>query len=160
MKIHQLDSSNLPYHRDCILALAQDTAPQWGGLNAAQMCAHLRALVECSLGEVEMRAFMPTVIGRPMGLLFFYVIRRFPHGKKGSTPPMKELFPADVGTLDVERDRLLASMERFTQQLSENPHRKTRHPFMGMTTLKRWSQVHAVHNRHHYRQFGVAQPRS
>ena len=127
-------------------------------MTAAQMCAHVRALTELSLGELPSRAFMPTWIGRPMGLLFFYVIRRFPHGKKGSTPPMEELFPSNIASFDEERDRLLATMQRFTQQLSADPTRKTRHPFMGMTTLTRWSQAHGVHNQHHYRQFGVESP--
>jgi hypothetical protein len=156
MSIHILDSVNLPYHRECLRAMAEETPPEWGGMTAAQMCAHVRALIEMSLGEVETRAFMPTAIGLPMGLLFFYVIRAFPHGKKGSTPPMEELFPSDLESFERERERLLEAMDRFTQQLGADPSRKTRHPFMGMTTLKRWSQVHAVHNRHHYRQFGIA----
>lgn len=156
MKLHRLDSANLSYHRDCLAALSADTPPQWGGMKPAQMCAHLRVLTECSIGDFESRAFMPTWLGRPMGLLFFYVIKVFPKGKKGSTPPMAELFPSDIASFEDERAKLIKTMERFAQQLDEDALRKTRHPFMGMTTLKRWSQAHAVHNRHHYRQFGIA----
>ena len=153
--ILNLSEGNLPFHRDRILALDENTPARWGGMDAAAMVCHLRAVVEMSLGELKIAQFVSPLIGKPIGLMFFYVITRWPKGKKGSQPPIPELCPAPTLAFGDERQRLLAAIGRFVDRHESGPRSKVRHPLMGPTTLARWSRVHGVHFRHHFRQFGI-----
>ena len=157
MSIRELDRDNLGYHLDRIRALRADTPARWGGMDAQRMLAHLRALTDASMGEPECEQFLSPLIGWPLGMIFFYVYPRPPRGKKGSKPPIPALVPKTGKSFEEEQALLLESMERFVAMRSESPERRTRHPLMGKTTLQRWSRVHGVHNRHHYRQFGLEQ---
>ena len=155
MSIRPLNESTLDYHRGRVLSLDESTSAQWGGMDAHHMLRHLRALTEASLGNVEVPQVVPPIIGLPLGLLIFYVIPVIPRGKPGSKPPIPALCPEPTEPFEAERQSLLDAMERFVAHRTSEPRRKTRHPILGMTTLARWSRIHGVHNRHHYRQFGL-----
>ena len=155
MPILNLNQQNLPFHRDQILALEETTLARWGGMDAAAMVCHLRAVVEMSLGEIEVEQVIPPIVGKPIGLLFSYVITRWPKGKKGTKPPAPALCPAPTLPFTDERHRLLAALERFVDRHESDPRHEVPHPMMGPTSLARWSRVHGVHFRHHFRQFGI-----
>ncbi len=155
MAFRKLDEQSLPTHRARILALEESTPARWGGMNAAAMVCHLRAILELSLGETKVPLVVSPIIGKPIGLLFFYVFTRFPKGRKGSAPPIPALCPLPTLSFQEERQRLLAALERFVARQESDPREKVPHPFLGATTLARWARVHEVHFRHHYRQFGV-----
>jgi len=155
MPVRPLTESTLDYHRGRILALDESTPALWGGMTATSMLSHLRALTEASLGDLEVPQVIPPLVGRPVGLFIFYVLPVIPRGKPGSKPPIPALCPVPDGTFENERQSLLDVMERFVALRAAEPGFKTRHPILGRTTLARWSRVHGVHNRHHYRQFGL-----
>jgi oxepin-CoA hydrolase/3-oxo-5,6-dehydrosuberyl-CoA semialdehyde dehydrogenase len=141
-------------HRRWIELLEESTPAQWGGMTAAEMLGHLRAVYEASLGEITVPQLVPSIIGKPFGFLAFYVLPRLPRGKKGSTPPIPALCPA-VESFEAERAGLLAAMNRFLDRLENDPSECTLHPITGMTTLRTWARVHEVHFAHHFRQFGI-----
>ena len=153
--IRNLDTKNLPFHRERILVLEETTPARWGGMDAGAMVCHLRVMVELSLGEIEVAGKVSPIVGKPLGLLFFYVITRWPKGKKGSKPPVPALCPAPTLSFEQERQRLLEALDRFVSGQESDPGAKSAHPLLGPTTLARWSRVHGVHFRHHFRQFGV-----
>jgi len=155
MAIPKIDKKNLPFYRARILALDETTPARWGGMNAAAMVSHLRAMVELSLGEIEVPVVVPPIIGRTLGLLFFYFFTRWPRGRKGSKPPIPALCPVPSLGFEEERQRLLAALDRFVARQESDPRAKTTNPLLGPITLEQWTHVHGVHFRHHYRQFGV-----
>ena len=53
MAFRKLDGASFPTHRARILALDESTPARWGGMNAAAMVCHLRAILELSLGETK-----------------------------------------------------------------------------------------------------------
>lgn len=155
MGIRRLDEASLEFHRGRLTALAEDTPARWGGMDAAAMVCHLRAMVELSLGEIGAPRFLSPVVGKPLGFLFFHVFTRWPKGRKGSTPPVPALCPAPAGPFEEERARLLAAIDRFVARAAAEPRARFPHPVFGRTTLAGWARVHGVHFRHHYRQFGL-----
>ena len=57
MAVPNLDRRNLAFHLERVEALQEDTPARWGGMSAAAMVVHVRAVVEVSLGELEVPAF-------------------------------------------------------------------------------------------------------
>lgn len=155
MTVRRLDLENLAYHRGRLLALEEDTQARWGSLDATAMICHLRASVEVSLGEIKVPRAMPLILGKPLGFLFFHVLPRWPKGRKGSKPPIPEMFPAPTLSFREERQKLLAVAERFAARVKTYPNERSPHPVVGMTTSRAWSRIHGMHFRHHYRQFGI-----
>ena len=128
MAFRKLDEQSLPTHRARILALEESTPARWGGMNAAAMVCHLRAILELSLGETKVPLVVSPIIGKPIGLLFFYVFTRFPKGRKGSAPPIPALCPLPPLSFQEERQRLLAALERFVARQESDPREKVPAP--------------------------------
>ncbi len=119
------------------------------------MTCHLRATVEMSLGELEVKRLTPPIIGKPIGFLSIYVFTLWPKGKPGTKPPVPELFPAPEHPFEQERERLVSVYRRFAARAAADPEMRTIHLLMGRTSLSRWCRIHGLHSRHHYRQFGL-----
>ncbi len=66
--------------------------------------------------------------------------------------PETWLPPADEA-FTVEKDLLLAALDRFVEGLEKEPDRRATHTLLGPLTRRSWSRAHGVHFRHHFRQF-------
>ena len=150
----KLQRAVLPDFLAAFRRLEPDAPGRWGGLDASSMLAHLTAALELSLGEREARALVPAWIGRPAGWLAMHVFPRWPRGRKGSTPPLPHLFPAPQA-FDAQREHLEAALERFVDRLEREPEARATNPLMGDVSMRTWSRLHALHCRHHLRQFGA-----
>ena len=156
MTLERLDAETLQQHRSRLLAIQETTPARWGGMDAARMICHLRAVFEMSLGEIEVPRLISPLIGKPLGLFVFYALPRLPRRRKGSSTPIPVLCPAPDLPFAEEVERLLAAMERFVTRLGTAAEAEAVHPILGSTSMKVWSRVHAVHCLHHERQFGLA----
>ena len=156
MTIHELDASGLAYHREQLSKLEADREPLWGEMDALRMIAHLRRVLQVSLGEAEERseAMVPSWIGRIVGWLFFDVFTRWPPARRGNNPA-PEMFPVAAHGFEEERRLLVEALERFVERSENAPEERHMNPVLGLIPLKRWARVHGVHYEHHYRQFGL-----
>jgi hypothetical protein len=147
----ELNRETLRQYKQRFDALTMSSQRKWGTLMPDGMLVHLRGVAELSLEErtaPDISNFFMRSIGR---WLVFYVLP-WPKGKI-KVPP--EWTPAPEGTLDEERARLFATMERFVERSAQEPNRIVLHPMFGQCTLKFWQRMHGVHFNHHLRQFSL-----
>lgn len=147
-----LSAENLPEFRRRIESVRQDSKRQFGSLEPVQMLAHLTRSIEASLGDHPVKDGSSFFSRHIMRRLAFETSMPWPKGKI-KAPEM--FFPPNPGTLDAERTRLLAALNRFVKEASANPDRTTRHPFFGNFTMRYWQRAHGKHFNHHFAQFGA-----
>jgi len=130
--------------------LTPETQRQWGKMGPAQMLAHCSAAMEVSVGDKVMRQVL-------LGKLFgkrakASLLSGKPIGH--NLPTDKSYIVNDDRDLDVERQRLVALIDRFQ---TGGPEKCTKHPhsFFGTMTPEEWSALNYIHLDHHLRQFGV-----
>jgi len=146
-----LQAAGKPHFLGRIAKVQPDSPRQWGELDPAGMMAHLRRSIEISLGEVEVED-ISNFLMRTVGKISFLYLLPWP---KGKIKAPSQFTPPPEGDLESERARLSEAMDRFLEDLRNNPARRTRNPAMGMLTLRTWSRVHGLHFDHHLRQFGA-----
>jgi len=131
--------------------LRADSPRQWGKMNAAQAVAHLAGGLELALGDRKPpRVFIGRLIGwivKPLALGNDEPMRR-------NTPTVPEIVVTDTRNFAVERERLLALVDRAA---AAGPAGCTTHPhsFFGRLTSQEWGILMYKHLDHHLRQFGV-----
>jgi hypothetical protein len=153
MAIPDLTRENLPYFTKRLHAIRPEDTPQFGSLTPPALMRHLHRGIEISVeeGDAPKDISIPVVRGI-FRILFFEIFTKWPGGK---IKVPDTLTPAPEGSLDEERDRLIAAMERFIDAAEAEPGRKTPNMAMGPITLKYYRHVHGVHFRHHFRQYNV-----
>lgn len=131
--------------------LRPDSERQWGKMNPAQAVAHCAGGLELALGDRRPpRVFIGRLIGwiiKPLALGDDAPMRR-------NSPTVPEIEVADARNLDVERERLVALIDRAA---AAGPAGCTTHPhsFFGRLTPQEWAVLMYKHLDHHLRQFGV-----
>ena len=128
-----------------------DSIRQWGKMNVAQAVAHCANSLEMAVGDLR----PPRVL---IGWIFGPLIRRLALGNdrqmERNSPTAPALFITDERDLDVERERLIALIERFTAggaaQCTTHPH-----AFFGRLTPEQWAELMYKHLDHHLRQFSA-----
>lgn len=130
-------------------ALAADTQPRWGKLNAAQMLAHCQKPLRVAAGEMKLKRGL-------IGLLFGRLAKKkfvtgdAPFGQNLPTDP-KFLAP-EADDFARERAALVELVRRYgeTGAVTREPH-----PFFGPLSSAEWDRLMWKHLDHHLRQFGA-----
>ena len=131
--------------------LQSETSRLWGKMSAPQMVCHLSDSFHCAMGKKPLK-MVRFSLWRLTKWIALYGPLHWPHGVKtrpeveqgkGGTPPVE--FEADL-------QRLLASIERFTQ--SPREFEFLPHPMFGRMTERQWMRWGYLHCDHHLRQFG------
>ncbi|MEZ6015034.1 MAG: DUF1569 domain-containing protein [Planctomycetota bacterium] len=131
-------------------ALRPDMAPQWGKMTPAQACAHCQVALKIALGDLQWKR---TLVGRIFGGLGKrMVLAPKDFGRNMPTDP--RFIVKDNRDLDVERDALVALLQRFTAA-GPGGMRRDPHPFFGVLTPAEWDTLQWKHLDHHLRQFGA-----
>lgn len=131
--------------------LRPDSERQWGTMNPAQALAHCVGGLEQALGD---RKPPRMLAGRLMG----WAIKPLALGNdapmRRNSPTVPELVVTDARDLDVERERLIALLDRVA---AAGPAGCTTHPhsFFGRLTGQEWGVLMYKHLDHHLRQFGA-----
>ena len=146
----RLTSENLELFESRIGRLAPEAKPRWGRMDAKLMMRHLRRALEISLGEVEGPDRSIPVLRTIIWLLFFRLFTIWPPSR--ARLPEYWLPPAE-NVFAVEKELLVAALDRFVRSLEAQPERRAVHGLLGPLTLRSWSRAHGVHFRHHFRQF-------
>jgi hypothetical protein len=148
--VQRLTAETLAEFKRRVGGLEPDVAPRWGRMSARLMIRHLRRALEISMGEVEVPDRSLPVVRTIIWLLFFHLFTIWPPSRArmpaGWLPTPDEEFT-------VERELLIEGLDRFVRALEEEPRRKAVHTVLGPLTRRSWSRAHAVHFRHHFRQF-------
>ncbi|MFP5211715.1 MAG: DUF1569 domain-containing protein [Acidobacteriota bacterium] len=137
-----------------IMRLNPESERQWGTMTVAQTLAHCTAGIQMATGVINPRraSFPANVIGLAIKPLVFGDDKPM----RRNSPSSPELFSADTGRCDFERERtqLIATIHDFTDKgaagCSQHPH-----PFFGPLKPQQWAILMYKHLDHHLRQFGV-----
>lgn len=151
MPVMEVTQANKAYFIGRIKALKPEATARWGRMTPAEMLAHLRRMLEISLGEVAV-ADASTLLTRTVGRWLTINGRDFPKGKMKAPP---EAVPTDVADFETEVKRLQEAMERFMSARDNAPDLLEPHPHLGMMKMVQWSKFHGKHMDHHFSQFGV-----
>lgn len=132
--------------------LTADARPQWGRMNAAEMCCHMADSIRMALGEKpcdDVSSFASRTFLRPLAVHLLPVPKNL--------PTLPELNKEKLGTpaTEFESDRatLLELLDRMCTLGDDHawgPHGK-----FGPMTRKEWGKLTYKHFDHHLRQFGV-----
>lgn len=144
-----LDSANCAYFKSRIERVTAGSERRWGGFTPPGMLAHLRTVLEMSLGELPCEDHS-TFFSR--NVILFMAVRVMPF-PKGIKAPAK--FTPDARELAMEHQALNAKLDQFMAALEKEPSRVTLHQVFGPMTLRYWSLLHGKHFDHHLRQFGA-----
>ncbi|MFW6286756.1 MAG: DUF1569 domain-containing protein [Candidatus Sumerlaeota bacterium] len=131
-----------------------NTQPLWGKMTAHRMLAHLRLALEAAeKDEQPTEPLEGSVLKRRLMRFFFFDLPTpWPKGKikvpDRLTPPPEHAF-------EMERDLVVAAIDRFLDLAEAEPNRTVRHPVLGDMTLDYWRRIHARHMQHHLKQFGA-----
>lgn len=145
-----LNRETLPKFEAGLHAIDASTKPKWGRMNAATMMAHLTQSLRISLGEVPVEDRSNWFTRNVVRVIAFELM----------SPPRNIKAPAifDPPTVaDFEREKALQleTLHRFVDTAEREPLRTGTSPMFGPMVMKHWQRIHAVHMRHHLKQFGV-----
>jgi hypothetical protein len=150
MMKHMFDPSVVEEVRVRLRNLRPESERRWGRMSAAQAVGHMAAAAEMATGDLHLpRVLLGRILGR---LVKAKVLAdETPFGR--NSPTAKELKLQAEPDFGVERDRLLALIDRFAAggpaACSSHPH-----PFFGTLTPQEWAVLMYKHLDHHLRQFG------
>ena len=131
--------------------LQPDRKPQWGRMSAAQALAHCASALEMAMGDIRPARAR---VGRLIGSLIKRRIVGSDEEFRRNSPTIRELLVQGDFSLDAERVRLRALIDRF---VSGGPSVCTTHPhaLFGPLAPTEWAVLMYKHLDHHLRQFGV-----
>jgi oxepin-CoA hydrolase / 3-oxo-5,6-dehydrosuberyl-CoA semialdehyde dehydrogenase len=151
MSIPQLNRANVPAFEQRLKAITETSSRRWGTMDASKLMPHLRWLVELSLEEFQAEDIPVPLAKTP---IFRWLALNLPW-PKGKMKGPDESFPANTESMEIEREKLLAALQRFADAVEKTPDRKTKSPILGMVPLSFWAKLHGKHLNHHLEQFGV-----
>ncbi len=151
MRHKDLTQESATHYLERIAKIEENAARRWGTMTPAKMLAHVRLLVEGSLGElpVEGNGKIPFKWLKPIVLSG---ILPFPKNR-AKAPPV--FVPLESDSVAEERKRLEDSVRRFVGQRDNEPGRVQVNPLFGPMTMVQWARLHGLHLNHHLAQFGV-----
>lgn len=119
----------------------------WGKMNVEQMLAHLQRPIGVAFGSHQLEgSFILKLIG-PLFKSVLYNEKPYKHG----LPTDKSYIVADQKNFEIERDKLVDMVNKFTEDNVTN----IVHPVFGKMTKEQWSKATWKHLDHHLQQFGV-----
>lgn len=140
-------------YRDLLARIARlraDTQPQWGTMNAAQMCAHCAEVAEVANGKALVGT--PWYIRLLGGLVKKMVLSDKPYPRGARTHPQYET--ASSVDFDEQKARLLAVLESMVSAGRAHAA-EIRHPIFGAMTADETGWAMVKHLDHHLTQFRV-----
>ena len=132
-----------------IRSVPADKQPRWGKMNAARMFAHCAVPFGIAFGDVPMKRLW---LGRIFGKL---ARKRFlnPEPFPRNLPTDKKFAVVEHEPADVERERLVALVERFAKEGRQEGALLEVHPFFGAFSVEDWDLLMWKHLNHHLVQF-------
>ena len=130
--------------------LTQDTQPQWGKMDVAQMLCHCQYPLEVAMGKKVLKK--PGALMRLLYKSFKSAMYNDKPWRKNLNTP-KEYKVVSDKDFSREKEKLKALILEF-HQLREKTHWDP-HPSFGHFTHEQWGMMQFKHLDHHLKQFGV-----
>lgn len=146
-----LNSDTLPKFKERFNAIQANTPRKWGKLSPEDMVLHLSGITALSLGDRTAKK-IGNIFTYTIGKYLIFYVLPWP---KGKIKVPEEWTPVSQMTLDAERAKLFALMDRFVERSTREPDAIMSHPMFGDCKLKFWQRIHGKHFNHHLTQFGV-----
>ena len=131
--------------------LEERTSPEWGKMDAAQMCTHCQKPLQIALKK-EINFKKPGALKRALFSLFKSSLYNDKEWKK-NLPTAKEFAITDSRNFKEEQLALVDLVKEFhdkkTQQVWDP------HPYFGKFSPVQWGKIQYKHLDHHLRQFNV-----
>ena len=131
--------------------LTNETQPQWGTMNAAQMLAHVNVAYDLAYGKIPTK---PNFFMKIFIKLFAknFVVGEKPYPKNSRTAPV--FLIADQRDFEKEKTRLINNIQQ-TEKNGAAYFEGRANPSFGPLTSKEWSNLFYKHLDHHFTQFGI-----
>ena len=145
---------NADVQQECLARidkLTNDTKPEWGKMNAAQMLAHCAEIQEVINGSKLLEG-TPFIAKLFKGMIRKLVFNDTPYSKNARTHP--QYLVTDQRSLDTEKARLAAALKHLAG-LSEPERRQLNHALFGSMTDEEIGWGSYKHLDYHLSQFGV-----
>jgi hypothetical protein len=147
-----LNAVTAGFYKSRIGAVQPDGVPKWGRMTPPELFQHLQKYVRAALEPVQ-------DTGRPP---LPWPLRKIALAMLLSPIPMPRniftfewLKPNDLGSVEVEREALVSSIDAFVERVSADPDMAPEHPLFGPLTMNQWAKLNGKHLQHHLVQFGV-----
>ena len=148
------DQQEVEKATDCINKLSNDTTPEWGKMNAAQMLAHVNVAYEF-VYEPEKYKPIPGLKKFFVKLLIkSFVVGPKPYKRNSQTSPEFQAASESNADFETEKSRLIGFMNRVQKDGSSKFVTIDSHSF-GILTETEWNTLFSKHLDHHLVQFGV-----
>lgn len=131
--------------------LSNESQPQWGKMNVAQMLAHLNVSYDQSLGVA------PPKYGFFMKLILKMIVKNKvvgpkPYGKNLRTAP--SFLISDSRDFEKEKARLIENIKTVERKGKKYFDGKESAAF-GKLSIEQWNNLFYKHMDHHFSQFGI-----
>ncbi|KAI9450315.1 hypothetical protein F5148DRAFT_1290899 [Russula earlei] len=130
--------------------LEADSQQLWGKMNAAQMMAHLRKLLEVATGDKQER---PTFFAKLLAP-WIKTVMLSDKPFRPNLPTGPSFIVRDNRNFATEKEKLLQLYQRFIQEGAVAAEGRM-HPLIGKMSADEWGFSQWKHFDHHLRQFGV-----
>ena len=146
------DSTDVQITTKRINQLSNNSTPNWGKMNVAQMLAHVNVAYEMAHEDIHPKAnffmrFMLKTFVKPI------VCGSKPYPKNTRTAP-QFVMTGKTKDFEAEKKRLLGYLQK-TYKLGKTHFEGKASPSFGALTANEWNVLFAKHLDHHLTQFGV-----
>ncbi len=136
--------------RSRVESLSPDSPQKWGKMNLPQTMTHLRKAVETGLRKGPTKFSIISFLFGPY--IKKMVMSDTPY--KEGLPTAKKMIITDERDFDIEKTKLLATLDKFVNSKEEFPS-TINHPLFGKLTEEEWGYSQWKHFDHHLRQFSA-----
>lgn len=136
-----------------------EMTPPGGGWSYAEVYSHiLQANISSALAieKCSMNTCMPTTKGRSIIGLFVLTFNRFPPVRVKVPGEIAAKNPAKKISKEEARNLLIRCRKKINDVIGlvhdSSPHRRVKHPRMGMLNAGQWLKFILIHSKHHIKQ--------
>ena len=132
--------------------LTNETSPQWGKMNAAQMLAHLNVAYDIAYDKISTKkpGFLMNILLK--NVIKPVVVGPKPYKKNSRTAPV--FLIADERVFEEEKDKFITNMQTNLDK-GESFFDGKENPSFGVLTLNEWNTMFYKHLDHHFNQFNI-----
>lgn len=136
--------------RSRVESLSLESQQKWGKMTLPQMMTHLRKAVETGLQKGPVKFSIISFLFGPY--IKKMVMSDAPY--KEGLPTAKKMIITDERDFDIEKEKLLAILDKFVKGKDEFPS-PINHPLFGKLNEEEWGYSQWKHFDHHLRQFSA-----
>lgn len=130
-----------------------DLKPKWGLMSSQHLLEHLSLLFALSNGKLNGPNY-GTAEKQAQKLTGFFKMK-MPFIKNYDPRKVNELAELKFENMEIAKEKLVSSFERFKSHFEVNPDGICNHPVFGMLNHEQWIEFHARHIKYHLTQFGL-----